>query len=87
VARLPDTTGDDEELETERGQFELARLRYELYSARKRGDYWYERCRKLENAVRDASEDSSPLLVNLARKVPRHPRKTLTEIRKGRKHG
>lgn len=70
-------------------QFSRARWARRAESAQKRADYFYNRLRALEDAVRTAAtEDTLPtrnILTDLARRVPKHPRPTLTELRKKNK--
>lgn len=63
-----------DELETR-----VARLSHELGSARRGQEYWYEKNRLLENAVRDALDPRKghlgDALIRLAKRVPKNPRK------------
>lgn len=73
-----------EELESE-----LARTHRELFTAKKNVALYYEQLRRLENRVRKTivvgeHTDSENLYI-LVRSIPRKPRLTMNEIKKGRR--
>lgn len=77
-----------------RGELESSRARHAQGHSRYRrqSEQLYERLRKLENAVRNHAHDHvcgvDGHCAELLRLVPRHPRPTVTELKKGvRTHG
>ena len=75
-----------------RDQVENSRARYahEASRQRMRADSLYMKLRALENAVRNATREIHPdtrhnAIQDLGRMVPKHQRKTLTELRRGHK--